>query len=284
MIRHSCLWALTLSSPVVTAYRSLGEAGLPEPEFKAYACQSLFIGQYVLLANDTRRQLCAVRSLEWSLKLCEVDRNPWQNPPLLSPNLSLSKPFNFDIYPDCQFWLCDKVINADYRGKIRQAVHCKALGAFCPYLSIEFKATTDDTRIVLNQVVAAGSVSLFNRYRLKLDAYPQPTPEQVKLVRHFGLTMEKENWILWGFELKMAEGGWAGCKVKNLDSGTCKTEDGVRGLLSWINETHRWGLCEYASDCEDDIKRILSRKYRVSEVGTGKTGGRESDEEPGKEA
>jgi hypothetical protein len=53
---------------VHTAYRSLVEAELPESEFKTYACQNLFIGQYGLLASDARRQLCAVRSVGWSLK------------------------------------------------------------------------------------------------------------------------------------------------------------------------------------------------------------------------
>ena len=78
-------------------------------------------------------------------------------------------------------------------------MHCKALGTFCPYFSIEFKANLESTRIVVNQVVAAGPVSLFNRYQLKLHAYPHPNQEQFELVRHFGLTMEKEKWIVWHF-------------------------------------------------------------------------------------
>jgi len=48
-------------------------------------------------------------------------------------------------------------------------VHCKSLGTFCPYFSIEFKVTIDDTRIVVNQVAGGGSISLFNGYQLKLD-------------------------------------------------------------------------------------------------------------------
>ena len=244
---------------VHTAYRSLVEAGLPEPEFQAYACEKLFVGQYVLLASDATRQLCAVRSVQWSLKPSIFDARQWHTPPLLSPNNPPAKPFDFDIYPDCQFWLCDKILNAEYRDSISHVVHCKALGTFCPYFSIEFKATTDNTRTVVNQVTAAGSVSLFNRYQLKLDAHSQPTLEQLKSVLHFGLTMEKETWTVWLFEPKIANEAWAGCKIQNLDGGTCKTEQGVRRLLSWINEIHRWGLCKYALGCEDDIKRIVDR-------------------------
>ena len=254
------------------AYRSLAEAGLPEPEYRAYALQHLFKGQYGLLANDTRRQLCAVRSVEWSVKPRDFDQVVWHTPPLLSSGRPPSKAFNFDIYPDCQFWLCDKILNPDYRESKSHVIHSKALGAFCPYYSIEFKATTDDTRIIVNQVAAAGSISLFSRYQLKLDAHPQPTPEQLKHVCHYGLTMEKESWTVWLFEPKMTDGTWAGCTVRNLDGGTCKTEQGVRRLLSWINEIHRWGLCEYALGCEDDVQHILSRarpnRIRVSATGT----------------
>ena len=256
------------------AYRSLGEAGLPESEFKAYAQEKLFIGQYSLLEND-RRQHFAVRSVEWSLKPLEFDL--WRAPPLISLSDSDSsfKPFGFDIYPDCQFWVCDQIINADYRAEIPHVVHRKALGAFCPYFSIEFKPTIGDTRIVENQVAAAGSVSLYNRYCLKLDAHPQPTPEQLKMVRHYGLTMENANWTVWRFEPKMANEAWAGCRMRRLDRGTCMAEQGVRRLLSWINEIHRWGLCEYALECEDDIKHILSGapiNMKVSVIGAGAAG------------
>lgn len=149
-------------------------------------------------------------------------------------------------------------------------MHRKALGAFLSLFSIEFAAKLESTQIVVNRVVAAGSASLFNRYQLKLYAYPHPNPEQFELVRHFGLTMEKDEWILWLFAPKIVDGAWTGCKVIHLDGGTCRTEQGVRRLLPWINEIHRWGLYEYALGCEDDIKHILSRdpiKIRVSEVG-----------------
>jgi hypothetical protein len=83
------------------AYRSLGEAGLSESEFKAYTFQNLLIGQYGLLVNDIRRQFCAVRSVEWSIKPREFDRHAWHIPSLLSSQHPLLKAFNFDIYPDC---------------------------------------------------------------------------------------------------------------------------------------------------------------------------------------
>jgi len=257
---------------VYTAYRSLGEADFPEPEFKLCACQNLFIGEYVLLANDARRQLCAVRSVEWSLKPCRSPQQcEWLAPPL-SPNQSPLKPFGFDIYSDCQFWLCDKVLTTDYRTKARLVVHRKRKGTFCPYFTIEFKATTDDTRTLVNQVAAAGLISLFNRYRLKLDAHsPRAPPEQLEDVRHYGLTMEQENWMVWLFEPKIVSGVWAGCKIRAIDGGACDSIEGVCGLLSWINEIHRWGLCEYALGCEEDIKQVLSKapiNMKVSTIGS----------------
>jgi len=246
------------------AYRRLGEAHFLEAEFKIYAWQNLFLGQQVVVIDEIERQLCAARLAEVSLKPRDtIGQRMWCAPPLLS-NQPPSKLFGFDIYADCQFWLCDKIINADCRRYVNQVVHCKALGTFCPYFSIEFKARTDDSRVVQNRVAAAGLISLFNRCQLKLDAYPQAvpeqfTPEQFKLVHHYGLTMEKDLWIVRVFEPKIANGAWAGCTIRVLDTGSCLAEEGVVGLLQWINEIHRWGLCEYALGCEEDIKQILSR-------------------------
>jgi hypothetical protein len=129
------------------SYRVLGQAGLPEAEFKAYACQNLFIGQHDILENDAARRLSAVRSLQWSLKPHEFE---WHTPPLLSPDNPPLKPYDFDIYPNCQFWLCDKILNANYRDAVTQLGHCKALDTFCPYFSIEFKAKLESTRTVVN--------------------------------------------------------------------------------------------------------------------------------------
>jgi len=254
---------------VHTAYRILADARAPEPEFKIYAFQNLFIEQYVRLANDPRRQLCVVRSVESSLK---PESRLWRAPPLIPPNRPTLKPFGFDIYPDCQFWLSDKILNPYYRGDIGQVVHRNNFGGFCPYFSIAFKATPDDTRTVNNQVAVAGSISLFNRYQLKIRADAHPTSEHRKLVRHYGLTMEKEDWKVWLFEPKIVDYAWAGCNVRALDGGTCQTEQGICRLLTWINEIHRWGLCEYALQCEEDIKHIVSlvSKVRVSDIGAAK--------------
>ncbi|KIX07151.1 uncharacterized protein Z518_05128 [Rhinocladiella mackenziei CBS 650.93] len=52
---------------------------------------------------------------------------------------------------------------------------------------------------------------------------------------------------------------WAGYTIRILDSGKCRDEQGVTELLQWINEIHRWGLCEYALGCEEDIKQILNQ-------------------------
>ena len=81
------------------AYRILGEAGFPEAEFNAYACQNHFIGQYDILESDATRRLSAVQSLQWSLKPREFDEHVWHTPPLLPPNNFPSKPYDFDIYP-----------------------------------------------------------------------------------------------------------------------------------------------------------------------------------------
>jgi len=247
-------------------YASLAMLGLPEPEVKIFAFQKLFIGPHALILKNTERQLCAIRTVEWSIKADPIKE--WYAPPILSRSLP-PKPFGFDIYPDTQFWLCDTVLNSRYRPLARQVVWVNDMGTFCPYLSIEFKAKLDDTRTVQNQVAAAGSISLYNRYLLKRHANVHPTEEQWKSVRHYGLTIEKANWTVWHIEPKLTDDIWCGCKVQRLADGTCLKEADTLMLISWINEIHRWGLCQYALDCEDDIKRFLSKdsNFRVSTRG-----------------
>ncbi|KIX02676.1 uncharacterized protein Z518_08618 [Rhinocladiella mackenziei CBS 650.93] len=259
---------------VYTTYRIMGEEEVLESEFKGYACENLFTGPYRLLGQNVARRLGAVRCLEMSLKPRENYAGcMWHAPPLLSDQPP-SKPFGFDIFADCQFWLCDKVLNPNYRRNAGQVVLCKSFGAFCPYFSIEFKAITGDQRVAANQVFAAGLISLFNRYRLKVDAFRHPTLEQLKLVRHYGSTMVKDTWTVWLFEPKITDGGaWAGCTIRMLDNGRCRDELGVMSLLQWINEIHRWGLCEYALGCEEDIKQILNQgpgNLRISAIGISK--------------
>ncbi|KIX09419.1 uncharacterized protein Z518_00499 [Rhinocladiella mackenziei CBS 650.93] len=259
-------------------YRSVVQkalAGRADRDSKEYAYQKLLIGPYAVFEDDVERQLCAVRCVEVSLKPRESsDRIMWDEPPMISKQPPPSKPFGFDTYADCQFWLSDKIINPEYRERANHIVHMKALGTFCPYFSIEFKATTYDRKVADNQVVVDGLASLFNRYQLKVLAFPHPSPEQLKLVRHYGLTMEKNRWTVWLFEPKTTKKAtWAGCTVRILDTGTCGTNRGVVALLEWINEIHRWGLCEYALGCEEDIKQDLSKgssNLRISAIGVSK--------------
>ncbi|KIX06675.1 uncharacterized protein Z518_04651 [Rhinocladiella mackenziei CBS 650.93] len=259
---------------VLTAYGRMGKAGVSEAEFQGYACQKLFIGPYAVLEDDVERQLGAVRCVEVPLKPRESrNRLMWGEPPMISKQPPL-KPFSFDTYADCQFWLSDKIINPEYRLDVKHIVHMKELGTFCPYFSIEFKATTCDRQVADNQVLVDGLASLFNRYQLKVDAFPHPAPEQFKLVRHYGLTMEKDSWTVWLFQPKIVKKTtWAGCRVRILGTGSCETNREVLALLEWINEIHRWGLCEYALGCEEDIKQILSKdssNLRISAIGVSK--------------
>ncbi|KIX09701.1 uncharacterized protein Z518_00782 [Rhinocladiella mackenziei CBS 650.93] len=259
---------------VLTAYGRMGKAGVSEAWFKGYACQKLFVGPYAVLEDDTERQLCAVLCPEVSLKpSSSTSRCIWHAPPIIS-NQPPSKPFSFDTRADCQFWLSDKIINPEYRTHAKHFVHLKDLGTFCPYFSIEFKATTGDRQVADNQIAVDGLVSLFNRYRLKVLAFPHSTQKQFKLVRHYGLTMEKDHWTVWLFQPKTAKKAtWAGCTVRILHTGSCETEEEVVTLLEWINEIHRWGLCEYALGCEEDVKEILSKNsgnLRISAMGVSK--------------
>lgn len=45
--------------------------------------------------------------------------------------------------------------------------------------------------------------------------------------------------------------------MTRLVGADCTDEYGVRELVDWINEIHRWGLSEHGPGCERDIKAVL---------------------------
>jgi hypothetical protein len=66
---------------------------------------------------------------------------------------------------------------------------------------------------------------------LKLHICPQPSAEQLRHVRHYGMTMKNADWKVWIFEPTLTEWKWVGCQVRYLDGRSLKTTAGVRRLI-----------------------------------------------------
>ena len=69
----------------------------------------------------------------------------WKAPPLLFPGgPSTQKTYDFDIRPDCTYWLTTHDVCSDYRDQMSPYLDIRWDRIFCPYLTIEFKQDSDD--------------------------------------------------------------------------------------------------------------------------------------------
>lgn len=91
----------------------------------------------------------------------------WRIPPFLG-NTADEVDWSWDLHPDCTYWLPLKGFNPRYRFQIQ---NCTSVRKWitCPYFTIEFKRDGLSEDVAVAQVAAAGSLALFNRYRLHLE-------------------------------------------------------------------------------------------------------------------
>jgi hypothetical protein len=89
-------------------------------------------------------------------------------------------------------------------------------------------------------------------------------------IRHYTLTFVGSGFVFWVIQPALSDGRWDGCTMTRLTGADCTDEYGVRELMEWINEIHRWGILEHGSACEKDIKTILKiGGVRTSDVHEG---------------
>jgi hypothetical protein len=149
----------------------------------------------------------------------------------------------------------------------------------CPYFTVEFKRDGEPDDVAIKQVAAAGSIALYNRFRLYRNALQSHaikesiawTPTPATEIRHFGLTCVGSTFSLWVLKPATTEGGdWAGCTMERLRGGDCEASvHNTKVLVEWINEIHRWGVTMHGPACKDEIKVCLQRDgVRTSDIGS----------------
>jgi hypothetical protein len=185
----------------------------------------------------------------------------WHIPPLLDIESGGDIDWRWDLRPDCSYWLSLKGFNPKYRFQIQNCTFVRDW-ITCPYLTIEFKRDGISEDVATAQVAAAGSLALYNRYRLHEEAGKASRNDTQSIdinLRHYGLTFMGPRFIFWVFQISWTgeRQGWNGCTMTRLCGADCTDEYGVRELVDWINEIHRWGLSRHGPSCERNIKAVL---------------------------
>lgn len=261
----------TLIQDIAREYSCMDRRNLCEAEFASYARETLLKRDRRVLDLDQeerKRVWIPERMIELVAK---PTVNVWTRPPLVGKHAKAGDTsytnYEFDLRPDCAYWLSLQAFNPDYRTQVKEYVLVLNRTITCPYLTIEFKRDDSEEQVAWNQVAAAAALALYNRFQLRqevLEALGQHWDmKQLQLLRHYGMTFTGSCyniWIIWPQVTTKSK--WSGCRMDRLFQGDCTTQAGVRDLIDWINEIHCWGLTTHGPECASDVK--LSLKARES--------------------
>lgn len=257
---------------VVREYDSMREYELNEAEYAMFAMENLLKREVRNPRLPETRHWMAERLIQ----LVAKPEKLWEQPPIVDETVPC-KSYTFDIRPDCSYWVSLQAFNPDYRKTVGEYVSVRQKRILCPYLTIEFKKDGSTLKQARAQVTAASAIALYNRWKLKkhcLDATKRPWSErQVKVLKHYGLTFTGRDYEFWCTEPSLgSEGSWKGCRMYRLVQNDCATRTGIRELVNWINEIHRWGLTVHGPSCERDIKYCIATTPGAKRTSLGMEG------------
>lgn len=257
---------------IVEDYKEMTNKNVCEQEFASFATETFLKRQrrFVKLPED---RLWRAERMVHLIAPPEEDAC-WDAPPSFS---SGSIAYNFDIRPDCSYWLSLAGFNPNYASELSSNVYVHKDWITCAYFTIEFKKHGGSPEQARAHAAAAGALALYNRHKLKSKALECSKRDWAEAdtdhLRHYALTFVGAAYQLWVLrpELVADSSGsleWNGCTMRLLYKSRLSAALGIMQLESWINEIHRWGLTRHAFSCRDDVKAILkAKKVRVSAVG-----------------
>ena len=150
-------------------YKRMKRLNMCEREFATDAKES-FLRQDGSITEKTKEKVWrADRKLEMVAKPRCVGN--WCAPPIVD-NLSAvgrapSVAYDFDIRPDCSYWLRLQAFNPAYHAQFEKTVAVMQVEISCPYVTVEFKKDDQMDEVAENEVAAAGALALFNRFLLR---------------------------------------------------------------------------------------------------------------------
>lgn len=265
----------SLVQDIVREYSCMDRRNLCEAEFASYARETLLKRDGRVLDLDQEER----NSLWLPERMIELVAKPtvavWTRPPLVGKPAEIGDTshtdYEFDLRPDCAYWLSLQAFNPDYRTQVKEYVYVLNRTITCPYLTIEFKRDDSEEQVAWNQVAAAAALALYNRFRLRQEALGQHCDlKQLQVIRHYGMTFTGSCYSIWIILPQVTpQSKWRGCRMDRLFQGDCTTQAGVRDLIDWINEIHCWGLTLHGPECAKDVKLSLKARscgFRVSDT------------------
>ena len=277
---QSRVWIPTeasLSEEIALEYRCMTEAHECEAEFASYAKETILRRdpRTLLHSYGANRRWVVARKLELVAKPDESLR--WYKPPVITPS-TRAELYEFDLRPDCAYWLSVQAFNSKYTSYIKHKVYVVNSRITCPYFFVEFKKDGEQPEEVQNQVAAVSAMALFNRYNLRVASQQkskQPMKElEMDDLRVYGLTLVGACFKVWCVKprLNRLSKQWEGCEMVTVGFGECTNDLDVLLLIDWINEIHCWGIGVHGKSCEKDLKKCLqgtTAASRVSDIFSG---------------
>jgi hypothetical protein len=251
-------------------YSCMVQNSLCEAEFATFGKERLLKAEPRRFTIPEDRRWRTERMIDLVAK--PSSREKWEAPPLLHSHKS-DQSYNFDIRPDCAYWLSLRAFNKDWRDRVEEYILVMYDRVTCPYFTVEFKRDDSGDTTAENQVATAGALALYNRYLLRSTCLRQTKSvwrDQDKMdIRHYNATLRGSKFALWCLEPVLLENGdWRGCTMSRVFRSQCHTERGTRSFVQWVNEIHAWGLEKYGPACQRDLKRCLHETgVRVSDIG-----------------
>ena len=274
---------------IVAEYVCMVQSSFCESEFAFYAVGTILKAEPRNVNLALKRCWRTERTIQLVAKPAVAPSSKWCPPPVI---ISQGTPdpcteYEFDLRPDCAFWLSLQAFNQDYVSQLQAKVFVMKKRMTCPYLTIEFKKDDALEEAAINHVASAAALALYNRFLLREKTIGilhrrRWTEPLVKTLRHYGITWTGSEFDIWCVvPVLTSEFEWAGCTMTKLYHGDCMNTASVRELINWLNEIHCWGLTVHGPRCEKDIK--LRMNARQTGIGTSDIGADSEDESSGSE-
>lgn len=167
---HTEVWLSTakhLIRDVVREYQYMRNEQLYEAEFATYAKKILLRRDPRFPSYEEAREWRTERMIELVAKPTISPGSQCCPPPVIIQADIME--FDFDVRPDCQYWLSVQFFNPSYTRLFSRYVYIHHDRITCAYFTVEFKKDSTIVELAQNQVAVAATVALYNRSLLKVE-------------------------------------------------------------------------------------------------------------------
>ncbi|KAJ3552840.1 hypothetical protein NPX13_g11021 [Xylaria arbuscula] len=249
------------------AYQYMQESKLYEAEYQLCSVNHVFLdAEHRRWPNSFRfsnQCLLPVRALQLPQKPKKGD-STWKAPPCLSRSILPLALYEWDIKPDCQYYISLRAFPKRSRMRLSTYIYVIHENRGCSaYLSIEFKKDNEPDEKARSQVAVASALALYNRWVLKDKAIKYDgrrwDENDKSQMRHFSITALGNHWEI-RETTPTSFDKWTGCTMRSLQRGQVNIEDHAYEILSALNDIHAWGLMVHGRSVVADFERVDTAK------------------------